>query len=108
MSKTNNVVSIGHNSEVLTDTLIETLNKLESAVEFIDNARLQFERSCKGRMDRFDTKKMHWSDKAEWFQRGQDATKRAVSIIETESAVIKSYLKANGVEVEKGDNEKGE
>ena len=57
-------------------------------------------------MDRFDRRRMGPFEKVEWWQRGENATKRAVSIIETESAVIKSYLKANGVELEKGDNEK--
>ena len=108
-TKTNNVVNIGHNSEVLADTLINTLNKLDSAIEFIDNATLQFERSCKGKMDRFDKSRMDAFEKVEWWQRGQNATKRAVSIIDEATDTIKSYLKANGVEIEKkGNNEKGE
>ena len=105
MSKTNNVVNIGHNSNQLTDKLVDTLNKLGSAVELIDNARLQFERSCKGKIDIWDKKRMDAFEKVEWWQRGENTTKRAVSIIEEESAVIKSYLKANGVELEKVKND---
>ena len=101
MSKTNNVVNIGHNSNQLTDKLIETLNKLNSAIESVDKATMQFERSCKGRMDRFDTKKMHWSDKAEWFDRGKNTNERAVSIIDNAIDNIKNYLKSCGIEFEK-------
>jgi|10_taG_2_1085330.scaffolds.fasta_scaffold07000_7 hypothetical protein len=105
-TKTNNVVSIGHNSNQLTDKLIDTLNQIQRALELIDQSSRFFERSCKGRMDRFDTKKMHWSDKAEWFERGKTSNDSAIKIGIEVKEKIKEYLKANGVELEKGDNEK--
>ena len=106
-TKTNNVVNIGHNSEVLADTLINTLNLLEDSLDLINQSSRFFERSCKGKMDRFDKSRMDAFEKVEWWQRGQNATKRAVSIIDEATDTIKSYLKANGVEIEKkGNNEK--
>ena len=105
MSPKNNVVNIGHNSNQLTDKLIDTLNKLDSAIEFINNATLQFERSCKGKMDVFDKRRMDAFEKVEWFQRGEqsqtDGIKKALRV----KGDIKEYLKANGVELEKGKNE---
>ena len=105
MSTKNNVVNIGHNSNQLTDKLIETLNKLDSAIEFIDNATTQFERSCKGKMDRFDKSRMDAFEKVEWWQRGKDTNDHAVNMVDDAMDNIKNYLKANGVELEKNNDE---
>ena len=104
-TKTNNVVSIGHNSNQLTDKLIDTLNLLEESLDLISQSSRFFERSCKGKMDVFDKRRMDAFEKVEWFQRGEqsqtDGIKKALRVKED----IKEYLKANGVELEKGKNE---
>ena len=105
MSTKNNVVNIGHNSNQLTDKLIETINLLNDSIHFINNASMQFERSCKGKMDRFDKSRMDAFEKVEWWRRGKNANDHAANIVDDAMDNIKNYLKANGVELKKGSNE---
>jgi len=105
MSTKNNVVNIGHNSNQLTNKLIDTLNLLQDSLELIHQSSRFFERSCKGKMDVFDKKRMDAFEKVEWFQRGEksqtDGINKALRVKEN----IKEYLKANGVELEKVKND---
>ena len=100
MSKTNNVVNIGHNSNQLTDKLIKTLNTLDSARELISSSCLYFERSCKGKMDVFDKKRMDAFEKVEWFQRGDDAQTRGLHNIKESLESIKDYLTSIEVDLD--------
>ena len=104
-TKTNNVVDIGHNSNQLTDKLIKTLNLLKESMHLINNASMQFERSCKGKIDRFDKSRMDAFEKVEWWQRGKDTNDHAVNMVDDAMDNIKNYLKANGVELEKSNDE---
>ena len=103
--KNNNVVNIGHNSNQLTDKLIDTLNLLGDSLDLINQSSRLFERSCKGKMDVFDKRRMDAFEKVEWFQRGEQSQRDGINKALKVKENIKEYLKANGVELEKGTND---
>ena len=104
-TKTNNIVNIGHNSNHLTDKLIDTLNKLEGALMLLNQSTMFFERSCKGKIDFFDKRKMDAFEKVEWYQRGEKSQTDGLDNVREVKKNIKEYLKANGVELEKVKND---